>query len=612
MGALVEAITGDPEGPVTVLGTNVNLKGFATAIKEGKVKNIITMSGAGISTSCGIPDFRSPKTGLYHNLEKYNLENPQDIFTLSYFYKNPEPFFTLSKELMPVDNEYKPSITHYFIKLLNDKGLLLRHYTQNIDGLEVLSGLPENKCIEAHGHYRSGTCLNCKKKYSSKYFSPQIMNNKIPKCTQNNCNGVIKPDVVFFGEGLPNKFFDCLESDFKKCDMLIIMGTSLKVHPFAGLIHKVSKTCPRLLINMQYAAKNSLSQPNRDYFLQGKCDDGIIKFAKQLGWSNEVKNMCEKDEKLNENVLIEEKKNDILLSPFGKTSLFMAAGRAIESEKENGIFNDKYAKIFATDKGFEYLKKMSMNVDDDDIDENGYSKELLKYIVLRTKWIDDRIIKSMNEFESNINKKKQIIFMGIGCDSRSYRMKCLNMNDINIFELDVEDIIKYRNDIFFNKCKIEKRENINSLNVDFRNKKWINILLDNGFNKECDTIWITEGLFSYFNMNEIDELFTIMSEYGNGKNNWIIGTILNSKTVMKEKLNSIWNDSNMNEMKFEGIDEPHLLFEKYGYKQNDIIPTGGKFEEYDKYLNELYVKKESNDKFMPDILAKSFIFLCMK
>eukprot|EP01084_Bolivina_argentea_P145564 255111_1 len=126
MGAILAALDTNRDAPDTVLDKHVNLKGFAKAIKERKVKNIITMAGAGISTSCGIPDFRSPKTGLYHNLQKYNLDNPQDIFTLSYFYKNPAPFFALSKELVGTDKEYTPSITHYFIRLLNDKGLLLR------------------------------------------------------------------------------------------------------------------------------------------------------------------------------------------------------------------------------------------------------------------------------------------------------------------------------------------------------------------------------------------------------------------------------------------------------------------------------------------------------
>merc|ERR1719295_1381147 len=104
MGALLEALKGDDNSALqSVLEGDVSLKGFAKAIKTGKVKNIITMAGAGISTSCGIPDFRSPNTGLYDNLSQYNLSAPADIFTLSFFLKNPAPFFALAKELIPSD-----------------------------------------------------------------------------------------------------------------------------------------------------------------------------------------------------------------------------------------------------------------------------------------------------------------------------------------------------------------------------------------------------------------------------------------------------------------------------------------------------------------------------
>lgn len=89
------------------------------------------MSGAGISVASGIPDFRSPKTGLFAKLQKYNLPTPESMFTLSYFEENPKPFCTLAKELYP--GNYDPTPVHYFIRLLHEKGLLLRNYTQNID-----------------------------------------------------------------------------------------------------------------------------------------------------------------------------------------------------------------------------------------------------------------------------------------------------------------------------------------------------------------------------------------------------------------------------------------------------------------------------------------------
>lgn len=141
---------------------------LAQYIKDGKAKNIVVLvsrfvvrdesmeltlvkTGAGISTSAGIPDFRSPETGLYANLERLNLPHPEAVFELSFFRENPLPFYTLAQELYP--GKYRPTITHSFIHLLHKKGLLLKLFTQNIDCLEREAGVPGDKIIEAHGSF---------------------------------------------------------------------------------------------------------------------------------------------------------------------------------------------------------------------------------------------------------------------------------------------------------------------------------------------------------------------------------------------------------------------------------------------------------------------------
>ncbi|MEJ1273666.1 sirtuin 3 [Cricetulus griseus] len=112
----------------------LSLKDVAELLRTRACRRVVVMVGAGISTPSGIPDFRSPGSGLYSNLQQYDIPYPEAIFELGFFFHNPKPFFTLAKELYP--GHYRPNVTHYFLRLLHDKELLLRLYTQNIDGLE--------------------------------------------------------------------------------------------------------------------------------------------------------------------------------------------------------------------------------------------------------------------------------------------------------------------------------------------------------------------------------------------------------------------------------------------------------------------------------------------
>ncbi|CAL8144023.1 unnamed protein product [Orchesella dallaii] len=269
-------------------------------IQSEKCKNIIVMAGAGISTSAGIPDFRSPSTGLYANIMmKYQLPDPQVMFEIGFFKKNPEPFYSLAKELFP--QELNPTPSHHFVRLLHNKGFLLRHYTQNIDGLERLAGIPGGKIVEAHGSFHTSHCMSssCRKEHSFDWMKEKIYSETLPKCTQ--CDTLVKPDVVFFGENLPARFFDCMSKDFPQCDLLIIMGTSLVVQPFSHLVERVPDDCPRVLINREIVGTaphmfargmNFKSERNRDIAILGDCDDGVRKLAKALGWEQEFDKLC--------------------------------------------------------------------------------------------------------------------------------------------------------------------------------------------------------------------------------------------------------------------------------------------------------------------------------
>jgi len=287
-----------------VVLNSLDIDGVVEYVKEGKAKNIIVMAGAGISTSAGIPDFRTPGTGLYDNLQKYNLPYPTAVFDIRYFEENPKPFYTLAKELYP--GSFSPTPSHYFVKMLEEKGLLLRHFTQNIDTLDRLAGVSDEKIVEAHGAFNTGHCIKCRKEYSQEWIKELIFKDEIPTC--GDCGGYVKPDIVFFGEGLPEKFFNCMELDFDKCDMLIIMGTSLTVQPFASLIDRVGKYVPRVLINMDKVGVSSdlmsiiggtgmmFDSPKnfRDVAILGPCDDGCYALADKLGWKQDLQNLISK------------------------------------------------------------------------------------------------------------------------------------------------------------------------------------------------------------------------------------------------------------------------------------------------------------------------------
>lgn len=303
--------------PPLVPGLNsLDLNGVIQYIKEGHAKNIIIMSGAGISCAAGIPDFRTPGTGLYYNLQKYKLPFPEAVFSIDYFINRPEPFFELTKEMLP--GKYDPTPAHFLSVILQKKGLLLRSYTQNIDGLEQVAGLPEEYIVEAHGSFMTAHCQECERHYSYEEIKPLFESGEVVHCLSDDCNGLVRPDIVMYGEGLPDRFHEMIEEDFPKADLLIIMGTSLTVQPFCSLVQRVKKTCPRILLNMtevpeatyqevlickdgklidgsQYSKYGFLKYNHftntRDIIVLGDVQESVFKFIDDMGWTEEFEAM---------------------------------------------------------------------------------------------------------------------------------------------------------------------------------------------------------------------------------------------------------------------------------------------------------------------------------
>lgn len=301
-------------GPVEGL-PELTLEGIAEYVKSGKAKHIVICQGAGISCAAGIPDFRTPGTGLYSQLEKYKLPYPEAIFTLDYFDKRPEPFFLLNRELMP--GTVKPTFAHYLPRLFDQKGILTRVFTQNIDGLERQAGIPAEKVVEAHGNFYTIHCRKCKAEYKLEDLRKEFETGEVVRCKQKGCNGLLKPDVVFFGENLPDRYHQCSQSDFDDCDLLIVIGTALAVHPFASLIEEPGPDVPRVLFNMEpvgtYKEKLALINDElvdvrdrglfkfghvlnrRDVFVGGDCQRSILRFVRLLGWEEDMRKIVPRD-----------------------------------------------------------------------------------------------------------------------------------------------------------------------------------------------------------------------------------------------------------------------------------------------------------------------------
>ena len=136
-----------------------------------------------ISTSLGIPDFRSKETGLYSQLQNLGLSDPQEVFDITLFREDPSIFYSVAKDILPSSKKYSP--THAFIRLLQDKGKLLTNFTQNIDNLEGHAGILPEKLIQCHGSFATATCIECKYQVPCEKIYYGLKAGKVARC--DNC-----------------------------------------------------------------------------------------------------------------------------------------------------------------------------------------------------------------------------------------------------------------------------------------------------------------------------------------------------------------------------------------------------------------------------------------
>lgn len=204
--------------------TNDAVKFSAELIREAK--HTVVLTGAGISTPSGIPDFRSEGTGLW------SYDEPMEVASLSTFRYHPEHFFEWIRPLVNRIITSQPNPAHLALARLEKAGYIEAIITQNIDNLHQKAG--SDHVYETHGSLLSLSCTQCFLKISSDaYVQPLVDKGQIPVCP--NCGSVLKPNVILFGEQMPINAWQAAQQAARNCDLIIVAGSSLEVLPVAGL-----------------------------------------------------------------------------------------------------------------------------------------------------------------------------------------------------------------------------------------------------------------------------------------------------------------------------------------------------------------------------------------
>jgi NAD-dependent histone deacetylase SIR2 len=244
---------------------------------------IVFLVGAGVSVAAGIPDFRTPKIGLYALVKQLGLPHPEDIFSLEYFREEPNSFYSIAERYLKY--EAHPIAAHRFMKATADQKLLHMVYTQNIDGLENDVGIPTDKLVQAHGHMRSAHCCVCNTEYDIKTFFSAASEGTVLSCMKCTKEGAyIKPRIIFFGEKLPRQYQQRL-GRIGQADLVIVMGTSLKVKPFSSLVDSIPVSVPIVVINRDLPKNETLNSSDRQVlFLPGEIEATVSEIMEYLHW----------------------------------------------------------------------------------------------------------------------------------------------------------------------------------------------------------------------------------------------------------------------------------------------------------------------------------------
>lgn len=200
----------------------------------------VALTGAGISTPSGVPDFRS-HGGLWDTVD------PFEVASLSAFRHHPERFFAWFRSLAARLLDAEPNPAHYALAQLENLGLLRSVITQNIDNLHIRAG--SQTVHEVHGHLRELVCLSSFRRFPAQPRLAQFLADPQQKALYSEeTGGLLKPTVVLFGEQLPVQVLNAAQRDVRHCDLLLIVGSSLEVYPVADLPRLALKQGAKLII----------------------------------------------------------------------------------------------------------------------------------------------------------------------------------------------------------------------------------------------------------------------------------------------------------------------------------------------------------------------------
>ncbi|MBC7869548.1 MAG: NAD-dependent deacylase [Chitinophagaceae bacterium] len=212
----------------------------------------LAFTGAGISTDSGIPDFRSQESGLWQNVD------PMTVASIFGFKRNPQAFYDWVAPLTRTTMNARPNSAHIALANLERRGFLHGVITQNIDMLHTRAG---SQCIyELHGHMRTATCISCFQVFEGEPILIQFLEDGlVPHCKV--CKGVLKPDVILFGEQLPIREFQNAQEAARRCDLMLVVGSSLEVAPAGDIpIMAARRGAKLIVINLEPTPADKMAE----------------------------------------------------------------------------------------------------------------------------------------------------------------------------------------------------------------------------------------------------------------------------------------------------------------------------------------------------------------